>query len=154
MSSSLVSLPHATIEHRFVVIRGQSVMLDEDLATLYGVSTKRLNEQVRQNTDRFPADFIFRLSAVEALALRSQIPTSKAGRGGRRYMPHVFTEPLVSARPARGLLSTKRTSDRCGPLLSSETAHGFERSPLSSISLRRSVGTWRRTLLTRHSARP
>lgn len=91
-----VSLPHATIEYRIVVIRGQRVMLDGDLAALYGVSTKRLNEQVRRNTDRFPADFMFRLSAAEASALRSQIATSNPGRGGRRYLPHAFTEQGVA----------------------------------------------------------
>jgi hypothetical protein len=96
MSSHSVSLPHATIEHRIVVIRGQRVMLDDDLAALYGVSTKRLNEQVRRNADRFPADFMFRLSVAEAIALRSQSATSKAGRGGRRYLPHAFTEQGVA----------------------------------------------------------
>ena len=96
MSSHSVSLPHATIEYRIVVIRGQRVMLDGDLAALYGVSTKRLNEQVRRNTDRFPADFMFRLSAAEASALRSQIATSNPGRGGRRYLPHAFTEQGVA----------------------------------------------------------
>jgi hypothetical protein len=70
-------------------------MLDADLATLYGVSTKRLNEQLRRNLDRFPADFMFQLSGEEYAALRSQIATSKpisGGRGGRRYLPNVFTE--------------------------------------------------------------
>jgi hypothetical protein len=96
MSSHTVSLPHATIEHRIVVIRGKRVMLDDDLAALYGVPTKRLNEQVRRNADRFPADFMFRLSAAEASALRSQIATSNPGRGGRRYLPHAFTEQGVA----------------------------------------------------------
>ena len=96
MSSPSVSLPSATIEHRIVVIRRQRVMLDDDLAALYGVPTKRLNEQVRRNADRFPADFMFRLSTAEAIALRSQIATSKAGRGGRRYLPHAFTEQGVA----------------------------------------------------------
>lgn len=96
MSPHSVSLPHATIEHRIVVIRGHRVMLDDDLAALYGVATKRLNEQARRNADRFPADFMFRLSAAEAIALRSQIATSKTGRGGRRHLPHAFTEQGVA----------------------------------------------------------
>ena len=73
-------------------IRGQRVVVDEDLARLYGVATKRLNEQVRRNRARFPADFMFRLSAAEARVLWSQIATTNGGRGGRRQLPYVFTE--------------------------------------------------------------
>jgi len=68
------------------------VMLDADLARLYRVSTKRLNEQVKRNKHRFPADFMFQLTSREASALRSQNATSKDGRGGRRYCPNAFTE--------------------------------------------------------------
>ena len=75
-----------------VLIRGQKVILDSDLAGLYGVSTKRLNEQVKRNIKRFPPDFMFALSEEETIALRSQIATSKDGRGGRRYRPYAFTE--------------------------------------------------------------
>jgi hypothetical protein len=67
-------------------------MLDVDLAELYNVPTKRLNEQVKRNISRFPADFMFQLAAEEAEKLRSQISTSKIGRGSRRYQPYVFTE--------------------------------------------------------------
>ncbi|MFH2203304.1 MAG: ORF6N domain-containing protein [Elusimicrobiota bacterium] len=73
-------------------IRGQQVILDSDLAVLFGVSTKRLNEQIRRNRDRFPVDFAFRLNSTESEFLRSQIATSKKGRGGRRYLPFVLTE--------------------------------------------------------------
>jgi hypothetical protein len=66
-------------------------MLDADLAELYGVPTKRLNEAVRRNAARFPEDFMFQLTAEEAETLRSQFATSK-GRGGRRYIPYAFTE--------------------------------------------------------------
>ena len=72
-------------------IRGQKVILDSDLARIYGVTTKRLNEQVRRNAKRFPSDFLFQLTASEAESLRSQIATSNA-RGGRRYLPYTFTE--------------------------------------------------------------
>ena len=72
-------------------VRGHAVILDADLAALYGVAVKRLNEQVRRNTDRFPEDFVFQLSEPEWKALRSQFATSK-GRGGRRYLPYAFTE--------------------------------------------------------------
>ena len=85
-------VPLAEIERRILTLRGHKVMLDHDLAELYGVTTKRLNEQVRRNLGRFPPDFMFRLSAEEVSALRSQIATSKRGRGGRRYAPYVFTE--------------------------------------------------------------
>jgi hypothetical protein len=75
------------------VIRGQRVMIDSELAALYGVTTKRLNEQVKRNSRRFPVDFMFRLTAEEAEALRSQLATLKEGRGRhRKYAPYAFTE--------------------------------------------------------------
>lgn len=74
------------------MIRGHRVILDEALAGLYGVPTKRLNEQVTRNKDRFPDDFVFRLTKEEWHALRSHSATSKQGRGGRRYPPRAFTE--------------------------------------------------------------
>ncbi len=82
------------IAHDILVLRGQKVLLDSRLAALYGVTTKRLNEQVRRNAERFPQDFVFRLTTEEATGLRSQSATSKrpAGRGGRRYLPYAFTE--------------------------------------------------------------
>ena len=73
-------------------IRGQRVMLDEDLATIYGTTTKRLNEQLRRNRQRFPEDFAFQLKHEEFERLKSQIATSKKGRGGRRKLPWAFTE--------------------------------------------------------------
>jgi hypothetical protein len=84
------------IEKRIFVIRERQVMLDEDLADLYGVETKRLVEQVKRNVERFPEDFMFQLRKDEAAALRSQIATSNTGRGGRRYAPYVFTEQGVA----------------------------------------------------------
>jgi hypothetical protein len=81
------------IEVRILLIRGERVMLDADLAELSGVATKRLNEQVRRNIGRFPADFMVQVSAEEATALRSQNATSKVGRGRhRKYLPYAFTE--------------------------------------------------------------
>ena len=84
------------IEKRIFVVRKRQVMLDEDLADLYGVETKRLIEQVKRNLERFPEDFMFQLRKDEAVALRSQIATSNTGRGGRRYAPYVFTEQGVA----------------------------------------------------------
>lgn len=80
------------LSHQIYVIRGQKIMLDADLAELYGVTTKRFNEQVKRNLDRFPPDFMFQLDDEEHAALRSQIATSNIGRGGRRYPPYAFTE--------------------------------------------------------------
>jgi phage regulator Rha-like protein len=88
-------IPVEVIERKNLLIRGQKVMLDADLAELYGVSTKRLNEQVRRNLNRFPPDFMFQLNEEETEILRSQIATSKIGRGGRRYFPYVFSEQGV-----------------------------------------------------------
>ena len=79
-----------TIATRIHFMRGEKVLLDEDLAILYGVQTRRLNEQVRRNRERFPADFIFQLSTAEFLDLKSQFATSSWG--GRRKLPLAFTE--------------------------------------------------------------
>lgn len=84
------------IQNLIYLIREQKVMLDSDLAKLYGVKTKRLNEQVRRNLNRFPEDFMFKLTSDEFEALRSQFATSKEGKGGRRYQPFVFTENGVA----------------------------------------------------------
>jgi hypothetical protein len=99
-------LPVEIIEQKIFLIHGQKVMLDRDLAELYGVPTKRLNEQVRRNIKRFPSDFMFRLTADEDSLLRSQIATSKMGRGGRRYTPFVFTEQGIA------MLSSVLNSER------------------------------------------
>ncbi len=84
------------IERRIHVVRGFRVMLDEDLAALYGVPTKRLNEQVQRNLDRFPEDFAFQLIPQEVANLKSQIATSSLGHGGRRKLPWAFTEHGVA----------------------------------------------------------
>ena len=73
-------------------IRGQKVMLDTDLAKVYGVPTKVLNQAINRNRLRFPEDFMFQVTPDELKALRSQIVTSKKGRGGARYLPYAFTE--------------------------------------------------------------
>ena len=82
------------VERAILVLRGHRVILDSDLAAIYGVETRRLNEQVRRNTTRFPPDFAFQLTSEEFAALISQIATSNArqGRGGRRKLPYAFTE--------------------------------------------------------------
>jgi hypothetical protein len=80
------------VESRILFLRHHRVILDADLAQLYGVTVKRLNEQVRRNQERFPSDFTFQLTAKEHESLRSQFATSKKTRGGRRYTPYAFTE--------------------------------------------------------------
>jgi len=96
-------IPIEQIQQSILLFRGKRVMLDADLARIYGVSTKRLNEQVRRNADRFPPDFAFVLTRQEAGNLKSQFATSSAGvnwsqfatsstHGGRRKVPMVFTE--------------------------------------------------------------
>ena len=85
-------LTRQQVEPPIVEIRGKNVILDMDLAAAYGVLTKVLNQAVTRNPARFPADFRFQLTVEEAESLRSQIVTSKKGRGGRRYLPWVFTE--------------------------------------------------------------
>jgi len=87
-------LPQEIIERKIFILRGKKVMLDKDLAVLYGVSTRVLNQAVKRNAWRFPEDFMFRLTKAEHEILRSQFVTSSWG--GRRYLPLVFTEPGVA----------------------------------------------------------
>lgn len=104
------------IEPHILLVRGQRVMLDADLAALYGTTTKALNQAVKRNTDRFPGDFMFRLTAEEVEQMRSQVATadlrsqtvtsSSASHGGRRYLPYAFTEH--GALMAAGVLNTPR----------------------------------------------
>ena len=102
-------IPLEKIEQQILTVKSYKVMLDSDLADLYGVTTKRLNEQVRRNRTRFPPDFMFQLTKEEAAGLRSQNATSKGGRGGRRYLPNVFTEH--GAIMLASVLNTTRAVD-------------------------------------------
>jgi len=109
--NQLIIIPDERIEHKIFLMRGKKVMFDSDLAVLYGVTTKRLNEQVRRNKKRFPPDFMFQVTKEEAEIwqmqfLRSQIATSRESHGGRRYFPLVFTEQGVA------MLSGVLNSDR------------------------------------------
>ena len=99
-------IPIEKIEKAIYLIRGEKVMLDRDLALLYQVNTKTLNRAVKRNLKRFPLDFMFQLTTDEADVLRYQIGTSKKGRGGRRYLPYVFTEQGVA------MLSSVLNSER------------------------------------------
>jgi hypothetical protein len=97
------------VESRILMLRQQKVILDNDLAELYGVTVKRLNQQVKRNGDRFPADFMFQLTAQEQESLRLQNATSKEARGGRRYRPYAFTEH--GAIMAATVLNSERAVD-------------------------------------------
>jgi len=105
MDSTVALIPHGRIDRTIMVLRGQNVMLDSDLASLYGVETRTLIQAVKRNVQRFPADFMFELNDEEFEFLRSQTVTSK-GRGGRRYRPYAFTEQGVA------MLSSVLKSDR------------------------------------------
>jgi hypothetical protein len=107
MTSKSDFIPIERIESLIILVRGEKVMLDADLARLYSTTTKRLNESVRRNLKRFPPDFMFVLTDRELAALRSQNATSKrSGHGGRRYLPFVFTEQGVA------MLSSVLNSER------------------------------------------
>ncbi|HXZ36283.1 MAG TPA: ORF6N domain-containing protein [Thermodesulfobacteriota bacterium] len=115
MEKNQMIIPIERIDRAIYLIRGQRIMLDADLALLYGVSAGRLNEAVRRNTQRFPADFMFQLTQEEfeelkaqigRLNLKSQIAISSSGWGGRRHPPYAFTEQGVA------MLSTVLRSDR------------------------------------------
>ena len=90
--SKEITIPEEIITSKIYLIRDQKVMVDRDLAELYGVETKVLKQAVKRNVDIFPTHFMFELSKVEDEFLRSQLVTSKKGRGGTRYLPMVFTE--------------------------------------------------------------
>ena len=122
-------VPMERIERSILLIRGEKVMLDSDLAAIYGVETGALNRAVKRNASRFPVDFMFRLTPKEAEALRCQIGTSNEGRGGRRYLPYAFTEHgalmlanvLNSERAAQTSVFVVRAFVRLRQLLSSNT---------------------------------
>ena len=116
------------VEPLIHALRGERVMLDSDLARIYGVETKVLNRAVKRNRDRFPEDFTFQLTAVEADSLRCQTGTLKRGRGQhRKFLPHAFTEQgvamlssvlrsrravLVNVEIMRAFLSLRREASR------------------------------------------
>ncbi len=105
MNTSALALTKK-VGSKILILRNQKVILDTDLAELYGVSVKQLNQQVKRNSDRFPSDFVFILSKEEDENLRSQNVTSSSGHGGRRYLPHAFTEH--GAIMAASVLNSKR----------------------------------------------
>src|SRR5450432_1567536 len=105
-AAALEVIPVERIASRVYLIRGQKVMFDNHLAELYGVLTKNLNLAVRRNPRRFPEDFMFQVTEDEEEDLRLQIATSNTARGGRRYLPYVFTEQGVA------MLSSVLKSDR------------------------------------------
>jgi hypothetical protein len=99
-------VPESRIARHIAFVRGHKVMLDRDLAVLYRVSTKQLNQQVQRNGERFPSDFMFQLTPEEADSLRSQFVTSNTEWGGRRSLPYAFTEQGVAM--LSGVLKSRR----------------------------------------------
>jgi hypothetical protein len=104
MNSAAIVLKR--VGSKILVLRNQKVILDTDLAELYGVSVKRLNEQIKRNPKRFPPDFLFTVTRAEYDNLRSQNATSNSGHGGRRYLPNAFTEH--GAIMAASVLNSRR----------------------------------------------
>lgn len=133
---SLVTVSHKTssliptekIERAIYLIRGEKVILDANLAALYGVETRSLIQAVKRNAQRFPKDFVFQITKTEFESLRSQIVISK-GRGGRRFMPYAFTEHgaimaanvLNSERAVQASVQVVRTFVRLRQMLASNT---------------------------------
>ena len=115
--NAIAVMPVASVVSKIYLIRGKRVILDSDLSELYGVQTKFVNLAVKRNRLRFPGDFMFQLTPKETQSLRLHFATSKKGRGGRRYLPHAFTQeggamlsgvlnsPFGLARPACSLSS-------------------------------------------------
>lgn len=103
-ATSIIPIEH--VQSKILLIRSQKVILDSDLAELYGVATSRLNEQVKRNMERFPPDFAFRLSKDEFAHLKSHSATSSSTWGGRRKLPYAFTEH--GAIMAAGVLNSER----------------------------------------------
>jgi hypothetical protein len=123
-------VPRERIEQTILLIRGHNVMLDSDLAQLYGVTVGRLNEAVKRNEDRFPGDFMFQLTKAEFEHLKSQIAISSSTWGGRRHAPYVFTEQgvamlssvLRSKRAIEVNIAIMRTFVRLREMISSNKA--------------------------------
>src|SRR5271168_2759980 len=134
-------IPSAFIHQKIFFVRGTRVMLDTDLARLYGVETKNLNKAVKRNASRFPGDFMFQLSTRESQFLRFQIGTSKSVQGGRRYAPYAFTEQgiamlssvLRSARAVQVNVAIMRTFVRLREML---TTHEELRRKIDAMEKR------------------
>ncbi len=126
----MASLDDDFIRSRIYTIRGVQVMLDRDLATLYGVDTRRINEQVKRNAERFPEDFMFRLTKDECL--RSQIAILNMERGKHlKYMPHAFTESGVAM-----LSGVLRVNERSGPTILRNYQNGRYVHPVDHARIR------------------
>ena len=107
MAVRTLSVPVERVARTIVIVRGHPVILDRELAAIYGVTTKRLNEQVKRNVERFPSDFMFQLTSEELQSSRSQFATLNSGRGRNiKYLPYAFTEH--GAIQAANVLSSRR----------------------------------------------
>jgi hypothetical protein len=139
-------IPVEEVHRRIVVIRGRKVILDADLASLYGVTTTRLNEQVKRNVERFPEDFAFRLTREEFDRLKSHFATSSSTWGGRRKLPNAFTEHgaiMAASAGARPGYRDHRRGDPAADAARRRAATGAFRIPAGEEEL---SGTPRWTL--------
>ncbi len=149
MEKPIATLSDSKIARRILSVRGLRVMLDRDLAILYGVSTKQLNQQVLRNRDRFPSDFMFQLTPEESDSLRLQSATSNRRWGGRRYLPYAFTEQgvamlsgvLHSRRAVRVDVEIMRTFVKRRQILSSRDSNE-DTTVSSGLSSTRSASSW------------
>lgn len=131
MSKSLVTVPIERIERVILLVRGEKVILDADLAALYGVETRAFVQAVKRNSERFPKDFMFQVTSKEFASLRSQFVISK-GKGGRRHAPYAFTEHgaimaaniLKSDRAVRASVQVVRAFVKLRQMLASDTELG------------------------------
>lgn len=105
-------VPTEKITGKICLIRGIKVILDRDLAELYGVETGALNRAVKRNAERFPEDFMFQITGKEVELLRCQNGTSKPGRGGRRYLSYAFSEHSISVKVRSVLQITEKNCPR------------------------------------------
>lgn len=128
MSKSLVTVPIEHIKSVILLVRGEKVILDADLAALYGVETRALVQAVKRNSERFPKDFMFQVTSKEFASLRSQFVISK-GKGGRRHVPYAFTEHgaimaaniLKSDRAVRASVQVVRAFVKLRQMLAADT---------------------------------
>ena len=127
MAKGLGVIPIERIQRAIYLIRGEKVMLDHDLAVLYGIKTGNLNKAVKRNESRFPLDFMFQLTDEEAENLRFQFGISSLGYGGRRYRPHAFTEQGVA------MLSSVLRSESAVQVTSLSCAHSSNLDRCSAV---------------------
>ena len=144
LMTSRVLIPAERVVRSILLVRGQKVILDEDLASLFGVETKTLNRAVKRNADRFPRDFCFRLTSEEWASLRYQFGTSK-GRGGRRYSPIAFTDAPARFPHAATLTWPRTRTSRISPSRSCTRNHRLDGASPRMLNFPSCTSRWHAT---------